>query len=395
MTGGGEYAVTVFASNDQEWTLPPIEAHPTVQLADGTSRVEDVVLRVRNERRALEGRVVDGRGAPIVDARVLLERQRKAGEPVRFRPWQNDLGTRTDEEGRFRFRELVEGTYALKAMTVGGGDVVLQDVAAGAKDVTLVLSAEGRIRGRLVGFGGAVRVRINRAQATPESLVEATVDGDRFHAEGLGSGRWVVIASGPGTAATSVVEVKGSETVEVTMTAGGSGALEGTVVEHPSGAPVAGMRCWAALRAPPEMAGGFGQATPLEMDAPGHYVAARAPAGELMVTCMRYPTYSHTRTTLTLAPDGRAKFKLWTVRMNEKTRERRLRFALDERASVVNAGSGNPLRVGDVVVSVDGVPIPEGMGGEVVSILLSNNRTSTVVVRRGGEPVTAKLDLGE
>ena len=85
-----------------------LRAHPGAEarVTTAVGRPVEVALQLRRTGR-IEGRVVDGRGAPVEGVEVLLSRP-----PEDF----DEADTRTDAAGEFAFDELVADTYAVHAL---------------------------------------------------------------------------------------------------------------------------------------------------------------------------------------------------------------------------------------------------------------------------------------
>jgi len=189
--------------------LPPAARLPVVDLPDGDSHRDGVVLRVDTASAAVAGRVVVAGGAPVADVKVLAL---PAG--VRALAGYAECPTAfSADDGTFRLAGLSPGAYDLRATSPAGLTAVARGVAAGSTDVVLEVPASGSLEGTLAGFSGApvVRVRLRGPAAAPlpwnRSLL-ADVRGATFRVRGLTPGAYLVSATGRGETAAALVEVR-------------------------------------------------------------------------------------------------------------------------------------------------------------------------------------------
>ncbi|HEU4395657.1 MAG TPA: carboxypeptidase-like regulatory domain-containing protein, partial [Planctomycetota bacterium] len=240
----GEYAIVVFARGCAPIVVPEV----AVEAGAMTEGIEIVLAAGRR----LEGRVVDGDGNPLRDARVYLV--------------QHPVGLRTDallrqvtgEDGRFALSDLAEGTVEL-IIRGPGRPQVRRTVETGARDLVVVLEDGLRVAGTVVdaatgsGIPGvrvvvkpvgaehdvfgflADRLEVHRAQTDARGA---------FSVEDLASGSFVVVVGrGPladGAASDyAPLEVKGvkagTEDLRLELTRGL--AISGRLVD-PEGRPV-------------------------------------------------------------------------------------------------------------------------------------------------------------
>lgn len=134
----------------------------------------------------IEGRVVDGAGAPLAGIEVIayLEPERPAeadrGEAMMLqRMRQMGLGgtgtCRSGADGRFAIAELAGGTFTIMARAKGYGSVEKTPVRPGDPAFDLVLVRLGAIRG----------IVVDRSTGRPVSSFEVQVISDRTHEEGF------------------------------------------------------------------------------------------------------------------------------------------------------------------------------------------------------------------
>ena len=128
-----------------------------VKLGAGGVRDLELVLDVDG---VIAGVVVDSEGEPIAGAQVWADPDRDGSEPASSMALRSRPVALTDAGGRFRFGGLPDGSYSLRAASPGRSDparaLLRDDVDArvGARDVRIVLPADGALRGRVVFAGG-------------------------------------------------------------------------------------------------------------------------------------------------------------------------------------------------------------------------------------------------
>jgi hypothetical protein len=229
----------------------------------GTQRVrEDLDIQL-SHGEAISGIVRFPDGRPAEDALVAAEGGRRSS----IHGWQS---AQSDAEGRFRITGLERGTFALAA--VAGTDARsaeasiedtepprargapwsarVEDVAAGASGVEVVMRAPSALVGRVLDdSGAAVRAFRLMAQADhdgatvypgvllPEDIMEFESEDGSFRWELPGT-RWLLSASADGFGDSGIAHVDldlSSEPIVLTLVRARS--IEGTVVD-PDGKPV-------------------------------------------------------------------------------------------------------------------------------------------------------------
>lgn len=407
MTGGGQYRPVVRRGMPSNVELRPATGaeFPLVALADGSSEVTGVVLAVQLDRLSISGKVVDGDGAPVSDARVLAELV--AGpQPPRFAGWLQHPAATTDVDGRFSIDDLLAGTYALRAHSATGVDATLADVPAGRTGVTLVVPTPGAIQVTTVGFKTAPQVTAIRSdQIGAQVPTFGTGTGTQYAFRDLAPGRYVVSALSGAEAATAVADVAPGRTSRVTLASGGSGVVAGHVRDFRSSAPVEGMTCRALPRrgletvpAPP----GDGVRT----DARGAFLTLDgAPAGEIAIWCDGlWRSYANGLRLITLQPSQRADLDVPVVGDEPGITLGGLGADFDFRVLVprlVAVAPGGPaaaagFRDGDVIVEVDRAAVTE-LSPRGVKVLIVNRPPGTRIrigAVRDGKPVSGEIVLG-
>jgi RNA polymerase sigma-70 factor (ECF subfamily) len=192
----------------------------------------------------IEGIVVDGRGQPVPEAQVIAQ-PLNAGRTNQPGVWElRGVPTMaSDSDGRFRFRGLPEGAYALRgARPEDAPDTIAQQAETAARpgdrDVRVVLSGGALVRG-LVRFEDgstpkAFGVRVGRGR--PRSF--ATTDGT-FSLSAVAGTHDLVLTGAFVTETVHGVRIEEAKPKDVgTITVSRGRSLRGLVVDD-SGAPVA------------------------------------------------------------------------------------------------------------------------------------------------------------
>jgi protocatechuate 3,4-dioxygenase beta subunit len=257
-----------------------LAAHPTHELGE----ICGVAVAIDSERSGLEivlrdggrvsGQVVWSDGTPAAGATVIATKRGWIHQPIQSKSYRFE--TRTGLDGRFELRGIKRGELDLAASTdEASSPLVPVDLSkrADQRDITIKLSSEGTIRGRVVDEAkqpiayAVVKYAIDpnmsppaaenkprdhrRAEmnaqhpdfALPRSIGATRTDRDgTFAVHGLPDGLYTVIASRPEpvdlpTALTSTTQqsVAVGETVELVLR--GIGGVKGRVVDE-NGKPV-------------------------------------------------------------------------------------------------------------------------------------------------------------
>src|SRR5579871_216688 len=156
------------------------------------------------------GLVLDGRGQPVPDARVLAfplaDGGAGVGEPAR---------ATAELDGRFALDHLSPGPYRILVEAAGFPAAELAPIAAPASDLTVKLTGAGRsIQGRVVGERDqpavGARVLLGAEAGGPIRETVARTDG-RFAFAGLGDGAYALRAVDAGQVSATVREVVARE----------------------------------------------------------------------------------------------------------------------------------------------------------------------------------------
>jgi protocatechuate 3,4-dioxygenase beta subunit len=344
-----------------------------------------VKLVVESQSGKLRGRVVDGNGAPVIDAFVDAERESdsaaaRGGTARRQMRWAwARRPVLTDTDGRFAIEKLSKGTYTVRAFRKGGGEALVEHVALGA-DVTITIARTGAIRGTVVVTGGKA----------PETVTVAARDVDTgfereesfFRSEGafairdLPAGTYELTASsGDGTGKAKATVAEGQEVTGVTITMDARAKITGRIVAADTGAPLPGFIVHVALLGGGE--GGFSfNGPPPTSGADGRFELPSVPSGRVQLLAipmeMKGSVYAFTRKVMTLEGGKTTDIgdvKVPKMRVPQGEPEGDLGFTIKETDFDAEPGTQplvvaivkpdgpaakSGLQVGDVIVAVDG-----------------------------------------
>jgi protocatechuate 3,4-dioxygenase beta subunit len=196
----GRYLVSIGRARER-----PAPGDGEVSLSrDG--EVVDVTVS-RPPLASIDGRVVDMRGDPIGDARVRVE----VSPMLEADETTVDARCVTDENGAFVLDDLPPGHYDLIASTAFG-EVALKDLAAGARDVRMVLRDYGAISGVVRRPLGEPLTSFRLSYASEEEAKSDQIDSP--------DGAWSLPWLAPGDYTLSVTSSEGSASARVTLGAG-------------------------------------------------------------------------------------------------------------------------------------------------------------------------------
>jgi protocatechuate 3,4-dioxygenase beta subunit len=368
MTGGGDYAPRVFASADaRSKPFELLEGGP-LHLENGDADVEGVKRKIKRHLLALSGRVVDGTGAPVPDARVTVHAGDKS-PPGGF--WGASQSGLADASGAYSIGDLVDGTYQLTAKSPEGG-VGTATAQAGATGVSITVPRVGAIDGQLTGFATIPGVY---ARSDDWDTHSATVDGTTFHIPNLPPGSYQVSASTDAEADQQKVTVAEGQTAHVVLTSHGQGRVEGSLVDFHTKAPLAGFECHDGP--------GFGSAN-ATTGPDGRFVIDPSPAGDREISCYSpdmSSDWSGASADVTIERGGSATVALLAVARGKDRSDPG--FRLDWQAQQVTVGEvthASGLAAGDVIASVDGQSIAGLSDDGVMALIVGRPAGSTVTI---------------
>jgi len=311
----------------------------------------------------IEGRVVQGDGSPVPDARVrvLSEEAEKGRSPA-----EASAQAATDEEGRFTLADQPAGTPCrLEVVAAGFLPVLTPDVVPPTPEpVTVVVAPSSQISGTVLAGGSPV------AGAVVVAAVDdgTPLSGLRFYASSEADGHFLLRDLEPGglLLSASAEGYAESRRVRVTLPAGGrrddleihletGGTVSGTVSTR-TGAPLDG----ATIEA-------FAEAPGRDGAIPGGRTATSDRAGRFRLAGLEPGPWIFSASHPELARK--------VVRLRIGTGDHPLDFVLDpgsEIAGTVTNQGGTPVAGAQILLSpaggaAGGGPLPPAQGREVVS----------------------------
>jgi protocatechuate 3,4-dioxygenase beta subunit len=382
-------------------------------------------VRLTVERRSgvIHGRVVDEIGEPVNDAFIEARREPEGAREDEDGPRRGARATGytpmlTDVDGSFTVTRLPRGTYTVRAYREGGGEALAEHVALGAT-VTLTLKRTGSIAGTVSAPGGEpveqFTVRVFNEEADLSRSEGFLFNGSAWTMSDLPEGTYEVVAKAKEGEATAKVQLaRGEQKSGVALTLTARAAVKGQVVSVDGGAPVPGMRVYIEPRRRGGDSHAGSEGGPVTTDSDGRFTIEDAPSGSITLMIMpagaseeygfaRIPADAPPGTSTDL---GRLEIAKRRVKREEGFGD--LGFTVKASSSdegedgaplsVSEVRAGGPaaaagLRVGDVIVAVDGhdisgkrsylywmlVRIPEG-----TALSLGLARGGTVAITAAG-----------
>jgi hypothetical protein len=168
----------------------------------------------------IRGRVLDGNGAPIVDAWVRASPNNPfAGDP----DYGRDRPALTDDTGQFTLAGLAPGSYDLQVES-SAGKAHARGVQAGSGAVLLRVQAPAGLSGDVLARSGAVVEAFTLSYEQTDGTT-ASVDGHEGH--------WEIAGLEPGSYHLSVTSAEGAASRDVVLQAGVKASA--TLILEPAG----------------------------------------------------------------------------------------------------------------------------------------------------------------
>jgi protocatechuate 3,4-dioxygenase beta subunit len=370
LVGGADYRAAVRQTREpfRPYEPPAGQSLPAIHVADGTRHITGVRLTVVRGSLTISGVVV------------------RAGEPVAgvtIRAWSEKGAAHAESgpDGAFVLGELVAGSYHIGAGSWNNLQRTSITAEAGAKDVRVELSPTGAVEGVLHGFGASARVMLF-VQMDPRRF-ETEVTDAKFAIADVPAGTYDVRAVGAnGARGSARATVTANAVARVTIDAEATARLAGVVTDWLTRAPIADAECnWAA--------DGVRGLRPVKTDAAGGF-ALTVPVGRIAVWCQlpAQPSVLAHNAIVDLAPDASARVAVELVVGNRWGYDPsvHLEGRPPEPVRVIDIGRRTDLRVGDVVVAIDGRSVV-GLGDDAVMFLLGQHTAADparVTVERDG-----------
>lgn len=360
---------------------------------------------------SITGRVLDPRGAPLEGARVVA-RGKLTESPVVDSSIRAFPQATSDEEGRFALETAEGARYTITASFEGLAPAKAEDVASGAQDVTLSLTAGGRVQGTVrdkatgapvAAFTIVIWKRVGPIER--EQFTTATVFDAQGHYDvgGVPPGQYslMAVAHGYGPSADapfSIPDPPGAPaSADIALPRGGR--VTGVVLEEGSKKPLEGARVSIEGRAAvaPVL-------TSTTTDAAGHFELGGLGSGFQSLTVVAEGHHGRIVSGLVIAEDGTAGPPV-TIELARTEEGEEPRIELTGIGAVLSAkedaliigqviqGGGAAeagLAAGDAIVAIDGKTVTElGFDDAVQRIRGPVGSRVTLAVRKtGGGEIT-------
>jgi protocatechuate 3,4-dioxygenase beta subunit len=367
-----------------------VQGRRTVVHAGQTSHVR---LVVEGQSGRISGRVVGEDGKPVTDAFVDGQRESDsvsaaAGGAMREMRWGwQRQPALTDVDGKFTLEKLSPGSYTVRAYRKGGGEATAEHVKAGTT-VTLTIPTPGSLSGVAVAANGAM----------PDTFTVAVTDrksgfnrSESFYKTSgswairdLPAGQFHVTADAPeGTAALDVPLAQGQAQDNVRLLLAPKSTVRGQIVSLDGGKPVPAMH----VQIQPVKGGAsnffvFNQGDEQRKnvtDETGRFEVENAPTGRVYVTAFPLDwmssEYGFVRALANVVPgqpNDVGQIKMAKRRIGPQDRGGDFGFQLKEQPPDIEpdqtqlvvslirpdgAAASSGLKVGDVIVSIDGIDV--------------------------------------
>jgi protocatechuate 3,4-dioxygenase beta subunit len=404
MTGGGKYKAAVFPSADQQRVAYPTAnnaPYPEIEVKDGKTVIEGITIAIERPDLVIAGRVIDDRGKPVADAVVKALPVVGDGVPE-FHSWVRTSMSSTNDDGTFAVKNLAPGAYGLSARAGDGSEGIVSPIAAGKRDATIKIERAGSIEGKLVGFTQPPVVYARSFGAF--NLVAGSVEGNAFRVVGLRPGRYIVNAQTTWEGDAETVEIKPGDTLELTLTSKGKGAIDGMVLDYRTRKPIPNVFCHVVIADDGQLSiTNWDPATASKSDASGRIRFDPSPAGDVGVECQVAAfRWSPPSALVTLTAGGTANVELLTVELaTENPGTTGMGFdwrVVPPRVSGIEPNSPAAkagVLVGDLVTAVDDKPVGNLNGAGVARLIASTTVGSDVkvTVKRGTQTKTFTLNV--
>lgn len=367
------------------------------------NQVATVKLVVEAPSGTIKGTVVDSAGAPVSDAFVVAARESDAaganGSSVQQTRWTwDERPVLTGTDGTFTLTKLSRGTYTIRAHRKGGGEAVAEGVSVGTT-TKLQIKSTGTISGFAKRDGGApeeLTLGISDPKTGFERDEKYFRTGGVFTVRDLPAGTFTITASAEGGEKQVTVTLgEGEQKTGLAIELDPLVVIVGKIVDRVAKTPVPGIR----MMATSGKGDGFSFSSSYEDEdqlnvsgSDGVFTLKRAPRGEVTLRGFakdfQDSEYGFIQVTRTVTGTGTVDIgEIGVLKKRLKKGERGgdlgINFKqqppgtpLDQRVYEVSfvdpkgPAVQSGIKVGDVVVSIDGVDIT-GAGSTDAWVLMN------------------------
>jgi protocatechuate 3,4-dioxygenase beta subunit len=357
------------------------------------AQVATVRLVIDAGNGKITGTVIDGTGQPVPDAFLASSRESDAAggrsssvAGTRHAWWGESRPVLTASDGSFVLTGLAPGKYTVRAYRKGGGEAVAEHVAIGAT-ARLQIKSTGSIEGTVRRDGSPPRdLQLSLHDGrTGYARSEIFYQGEgHFRIADLPAGHFELAATGDGTRGSATIDLgEGEAKTGVAIALEPLITLTGRLVDRASQQPVPGVQMFAsAAQGGSGMAFLLGPDTSNTSDASGRFTIRNAPTGKVEIrgvpvnwTIGEYAMFQVVRSvqgtgTVDLGDIPVLKQRIKNgepigslgVRFAELPLDAPLDQAIHKISWIDPAGPAahSELRVGDIIVSVDGLDVTGG-----------------------------------
>lgn len=391
-----------------------------------------VKLVVESQSGTIKGVVLDADGKPVSDAFISKARESDAAganesQVHGTRGWgwgEGEKPVLTGMDGSFALTALAPGKYTLRAYRKGGGEALLEHVAIGTTNAKLQIKLTGSIDGTVKVTGGPLPEEI---EVKVEDLKTGFERGERFYRtdghfviHDLPAGHFHLNASAAGGQAKIEIDLaNGEQKTGVTLTLEQLLTLTGRVVDFVSKAPVAGIRVYAQIAQGGSFSFRWSDDMDNTSDETGRFTVKKVPRGKLSIQGMakewKDSDYSWFRIVRDVTATKESSIDIGDVgvikkriKNGEPAGEMGLHFKeqppdtqpedQEIRVSFIEPdgpAAKTDIKVGDVIVSVDGVDVRgiNGMHGWTLMQAPPGTKLVLGLVRGTSTPVSVTLTL--
>ncbi|MFN0251198.1 MAG: carboxypeptidase regulatory-like domain-containing protein [Kofleriaceae bacterium] len=386
-----------------------------------------VKLVVESPNGTIKGVVLDTDGSPVADAFISHARHSDAagaGESraygTRSWGWGDDKPVLTSPDGSFVVTELSPGSYTLRAYRKGGGEALLEKVPVGTKNAKLQIKPTGSIEGIVKIGGGTLPDEIAVSVEDLKSGFERTetffrTDG-RFVLRDLPAGHFHLNASAAGGQAKLELDLANGEAkTDVTLTLEQLITLTGRVVDYMTKVPVSGMRVFAQIAQGGSFSFGWSDDMENTSDEAGKFTVKKVPRGKLSIQGMpkdwKEADYAWFRIVRDVSATKQSTIDVGDIGVLKKRvkegepsgelgvnyKEQPLDTLPEDhefRISFIEPdgpAAKTDLKVGDVIVSIDGIDVRGVNGMHAWTLMNAPPGTKLVLGLERGASVTVTL----
>lgn len=407
LSGGGKYAVDVGPSGESPLGYRPAtgDTFQPVAVPDGNSNVTGVRIAIRYDRLRIAGRVVRKDGGPVPDV-IVSAALPKTEEKFSDRFHDDSIATSmTWADGSFALRDLVAGSYTVRARTGTGIRVEVKDVKAGREELLVELPAAGTIDGALIGFSEPPDIIVYPGDGRH---FRAQVKGDKFLIRDLPAAKYVLRASTASEGDTASVDLKAGVTAKITLRSSGKARVTATALDFRTRQPVADAEChwhqWSASRKEQYFAATGHER--VKSDARGRFALDVPAAKPISIRCFPrdWDNEDVHAPTVNLAASATTDVEVLFVNRQREKMDRGyigVTGSLHPPTLIEGVAPDGPaaragLQKGDTIIEVDGVNVEQLEPSAVHMLVIDHpiGSAATIVVRRAGTTHTLKLTIG-